>query len=95
MQKIISFSLVSIFLAFFVIGAGCAPKGSVAPDVRTDNPPLGNVVPEPVETGDGYKYYTSITKEVCEMKESAQTCEAAGANFFTDDKGCGCITPKK
>lgn len=77
------------------MGAGCTQK-----NYATQSNPRGSVsgngedIPGPVETPQGVKYYTSITKEVCEMKEMAQTCEMAGAQFFKDDKGCGCISPK-
>jgi hypothetical protein len=86
MQKIIASTLVSLVVVI-VLGAGC----STTPTKRTTPTPQGNVA-DPEITPDGYKFYIGSGKELCESKEAAEVCKAAGAEFFTNEKGCGCIT---
>jgi hypothetical protein len=99
MKKIISSSFASIMIALFVVGAGCAPKGSDVSNIKTDNPPRGNdaasnITVDDLNQANGTKdrFYISTDPEVCKFKTTPDTCAAAGAKFFTDDKGCGCLT---
>jgi hypothetical protein len=98
MQKFSSIFLGSIAVVVLLTGAGCASKGSNVPNVKTDNPPLENTSNSNGSALDDLnknitdRFYISTDPEVCKFKSTPDTCAAAGAKFFSDDKGCGCLT---